>query len=262
MSSLEISAFQPQIHWPYPGSTATLRYQYSADFVDSQNQVVLRSLYKDVLCTVAGGVISVPTHSITTTNDALVNILTTLSARLYDARMSPRTWLFQQFQIPQMLAPTTTMGELFIYNLVKDLVNPPDWYLNAIDVQNLINIAVGTLNFASDVIYGRTRLSVAPVSAIDPVALGENDPRVANLPDFGGSDVDTLVASAVTTVTPSTPALRALVTANAPIYAIGAEDTVGGPLVVTNRVAGSSFDVFSREATDAGLFRWFLYPEV
>lgn len=253
MSILTISAFQPQINWPHPGTTATLRYEYSADFVDSLSQIVLRGLYKDIPCTVAGGVISVPSHTIIATNDALVNPLVTLSARFLDERSSPRGWLFQQFQIPQMLVPITTMGGLFVYNLVKDLVNPPDWYLSAIDVQNLINIAIGTLNFASDVIYGRTRLSVAPVSAIDPIAVGDNDPRIAFLPPLATSGTDTLVAATTTTVA------EALVAANSPIFVIPSSNGIAGTLHWGNRVAGVGFDVWSDEGMDAGDFRYFIY---
>lgn len=253
MSVLTVSSFQPQVVWPYPGDTATLRYVYSADFVDSQNQIVLRALHKDIPCTVAGGVISVPSHSITTTNDALVNILATLSARFFDERMAPRAWLFQQFQIPQMLTPATTMGDLFIYNLVKDLVCPPDWYLSAVDVQNLINIAIGTLNHASDVIEGRTYLSVAPVSAIHPIAVGDNDPRVRLLPSLLATGTATLIAGSTLTIN------NALVTTASQVLFVPATDAIQGVLHATNRVAATSFDVYSSEGGDAGSFRWWLY---
>lgn len=249
MTTLQISAFQPQIHWPFPGSTATLRYTYSADFVDSLGQVVLRGLYKDIPCTVAGGVLNVPSHTIIVTNNALRNRLVTLSAQFLDARRAKQSWLFQGFQIPEMLAPTTTMGDLFIYNLIQDLVNPPDWYLNAVEVQNLINIAIGTLNFASDVIYGRVRLSVAPASAIDPIAVGTNDPRIAA---SGGFAAAVLVAGGTLTV-PS-----ALVAANSPIAFVPASDGITGVLHATNRVAGASFDVYSDNGADEGAFWYFI----
>lgn len=250
MSVLTISSFQPQITWHHRGDTATLRYQYSSDFVDSLGQVVLRGLYKDIPCTIAGGVISVPSHTIITTNDALRNRLATLSARFYDERMAPRDWLFQQFQIPEMLTPTCTMGDLFIYNLIQDLVNPPDWYLSAIDVQNLINIAIGTLNFASDVIYGRTRLSVAPVSAIDPIAVGDNDPRVGLLPDILATGTGTLAAGVATIVAP-------LVASNSPIYFVNTSDGITG-WIRAIRDPGVGFLALSSEGADAGAFRWFL----
>lgn len=110
---------------------------------------------------------------------------------------------------------------------------------------------------------GLVEMSVNPVDSARPVAMGENDPKVANLPSFGGSGTGTLLfGGAATTVTPPTPALRALVTENATIYAVSAADTVIGPLYVNERVVGLEFNVTSKEMGDVGLFRWFLYPEV
>lgn len=172
MSTVQITGFQPQVTWPYLGSTATLRYQYSADFIDSAGQAVLRTLTQDVTCTVAGGVLSVPTHNIISTLDALVNPLVTLSAQFLDQSGARRTWLFTQFSIPT--TTPTTIGALTIFNQGSSLVLPPDSYLNAQEVQNLISIAQGTLNDASDVIKGRTKLSAAPISPSDPIAVGQN----------------------------------------------------------------------------------------
>lgn len=141
MSNLSITGFSPQINWPWRGATATLRYQYSDDFVDSAGQVVLRGLFKDVPCTVAAGVLSVPTHSIITTNDALVNPLVTCSARFYDAN-TKRAWLFEQFSIPQVLTPSTTIGALEVYNQGNELVLPPDAYLTRDQVVALFNLLI------------------------------------------------------------------------------------------------------------------------
>lgn len=177
MATITISGGSPQISWPYPGTTATLRYTYSADFVNSANEPVLRTLYKDVPCTVSGGVLSYPSHSIFSTLDALVNPLVTLNALFLDARGAKRAWLFQNFQIPSSPSPTT-IGALKIYNQGSSLVLPPATYLSLPGVQALINIAVGLLLKASDVIYGLVRLSVAPASASAPIAVGDNDVRV------------------------------------------------------------------------------------
>lgn len=173
MSTITISAFQPLINWPWPGTTATLRYTYTSDFVDSTGAPVLHGLYKDITCTAAAGVLSVPSHTIISTLDALVNPLVTLNAQFLDERGAKRSWQFQNFQVPT--TTPTTIGALTIFNQGSSLVLPPDWYLDAIQVQNLINIAQGTLNDASDVVKGRTYLSVAPASASSPNAVGAND---------------------------------------------------------------------------------------
>lgn len=247
MATIQISGGQPQINWSWPGSTATLRYQYTTDFVNSANESVLRTLYKDVPCTVAGGVLTYPSHAIFSTLDALVNPLVTLNAQFLDARGTRRAWLFQNFQIPASPTPTT-IGALKIYNQGSSLVLPPTWYLSAVGVQSLIDIAVGLLLKASDVIYGLVRLSVAPSSVAAPIAVGDNDPRVAKATGAG-----VLVAGAVTTIA------SALVAANTPINAISADEGITGRLYPLNRVVGASFDVASENGADAGNFRYFLY---
>lgn len=180
MSELTISSFNPQISWPFPGATATLRYQYSADFVDSDNQPVLRGLYKDVACTVAAGVLSVPSHTVITTNDAVVNPLATLSAQLISARGN-KVWLFQQFSIPESLAPTTTIGDLEIYNQGSSLVLPPDAYLTRDEVIALIATRLPNVILASDVLLGLVRMSWPPDEPLEPIAWSMSDPRVGNV---------------------------------------------------------------------------------
>lgn len=179
MSVVTISAFSPGINWHWGGSTATLRYTYTSDFVDSTGTPILHGLYKDVPCTIAGGVISVPSHTVISTLDALVNPLVTLNAQYIDERGAKRAWQFQNFQVPT--TTPTTMGALTIFNQGSSLVLPPDWYLNAIQVQNLINIALGTLNHMSDVVEGIGYSDVAPTVAIHPTLVGRNSPVI---PEF------------------------------------------------------------------------------
>jgi len=211
MSELTISSFNPQISWPYPGATATLRYQYSADFVDSDGQPVLRSLPKDVPCTVADGVLSVPSHTLITTNDAVVNPLVTLSARFLDARNTPRTWLFQNFSIPESLTPTTTIGDLEIYNQGSSLVLPPDAYLNRDEVIALIATRLPNTVLASDVLLGLTLLSVPAANPLIPRVVGDNDPRVpTTLTAAGQALLDDASASAQLTTLGVTAAGKAL----------------------------------------------------
>lgn len=211
MSVVTISSFQPLIAWPFGGSTATLRYTYSGDFVDSTNTPALRGLYKDIPCTISAGVLSIPSHTILSTLDALVNPLVTLTAQFIDYRGAKRSWLFQNLPVPT--TTPTTIGALEIYGQGGSLVLPPDWYLTAIQVQNLINIAQGTLNDASDVVKGRTFLDVAPASASHPEAIGSNSPRAGapyNVKSYGalgdGATNDTAAFSAALTAIGSTVA--------------------------------------------------------
>lgn len=179
MSTVQISAFQPGIAWHWGGATATLRYTYTSDFVDSTGTPILHGLYKDIACTIAAGVLSVPSHSILSTLDALVNPLVTLNAQFIDERGAKRSWLFQNYSVST--TTPTTMGALEIFNQGSGLVLPPDTYLNSQQVQNLINIALGTLNHMSDVVEGRGYSDVAPAVAIHPTLVGRNSPVI---PEF------------------------------------------------------------------------------
>lgn len=187
MSQIQISSFQPAPTFQYPGTTATLRLWYSRTFLDSQNNEVLggdglTGFYYEILCTVAGGVLTVPTFTITSTLDAN-DPTVTISAQVFDENSTPREFLFSGWAIPS--TTPTTFGALWLLNKAKTLAFAPDAYLTRTDVIALVNTAAGTLNDASDVIKGRTKLSVAPVSASSPIAVGDNDPRIQNLNSAG-----------------------------------------------------------------------------
>lgn len=228
MSTLTISTFQPQISWSYGGSTATLRIKYSANFTDSTGQQVLRGLYRDVPCTVAAGVLTVPAFPLITTNDAQVNPLVTCSAQFIDSNQSPRDWLFQQFSIPQSLTPTSTIAALAIYNLGKSLVLPPDFYLNRDETTQLVLAllaSIGVLADAAAATKGITRLSIDPTLLTAPIAWGQNDPAARDAQKLKGVDLDALMATPANT--------------NVPVYdaasqtwkpGVGAQGAAGGDL--------------------------------
>lgn len=207
MSNLSITGFSPQISWPWRGATATLRYEYSAPFVDSDGQVVLRGLHKDVACTVAGGVLSVPTHSIITTTDALVNPLVTLSARFRDASGASRDWLFQQFSIPEALTlPTapTVIGALEIYNQGSELILPPDAYLTRDEVVALFNLLIA----AFGALLGSGTVSLvngAATVVLASVAANSKFHLTAQSPAIGSISVDTVTAGVGFTIRSTDP---------------------------------------------------------
>lgn len=244
MSVLTLSAFQPGINWPYPGTTATLRYTYSADFVDSLGVPILRGLYKDVPCTVAGGVLSVAQHTLITTNDAMVNPLVTLSAQFLDERGAKRAWLFQQYQIPESLTPTTSIGALEVYNQGSSLVLPPDSYLNREQVIDLINLMAGSLNFAGLGVLGRISTSKAPLLSTMPIAIENSDARGIDISSYAswaamiaavGStpttfNIHTNIAVTSSSTAPSTLTLRFLQGGGVTVTT-GQTLTINGPII-------------------------------
>lgn len=198
MSILTISTFQPQISWPFGGSTATLRIKYSANFTDSTGQQVLRGLYQDVPCTVAAGVLTVPPFTLITTNDAQVNPLVTCSAQFIDSNQTPRDWLFQGFSIPQSLTPTATIAALQVYNQGKGLVLPPDFYLSRDETTQLVLAllaSVGVLADAALATKGITFLSIDPDILTIPRAWGTNDPAARDAQLLKSVPLDALMAT-------------------------------------------------------------------
>lgn len=185
MSNVVISAHQPTLPWSYGGSSFTVRYFYSQGFLDDLGRWTpggdgQTGFYIEVAGTIDGsGILHIPDSTIISPlGGRQPNTL--CSAQLFDENGTGRDFLFTDWTIPQ--TTPTTFGALEIVNEGATLVNILGYILTTaqiLQVQALINIAVGLLNKASAVIYGLVRLSVSPAFASAPIAVGDNDPRVA-----------------------------------------------------------------------------------
>ena len=82
------------------------------------------------------------------------------------------------WQLPTLFGATINYGQLALYNRVKRLLYPPATYPTFQQVIELINLYAGPQNYAGLNILGSTELSVAPVLASKPIAVGDNDTRV------------------------------------------------------------------------------------
>lgn len=252
MSDVVISSFDPPVPWNWDGTTGTVRFFCDGNFLDSDNRWCLggdgeNGFYYSFPFTVDGsGLIHVASCTIASPlGGRQPNTL--YSARLYDEQGTGREFLFTGWTIPQ--TTPTTLGALEILNEARTLANPLlNYLITSAQVQALINAAVGILNKASAVIYGLVRLSAPPNSAAAPIAMGENDLRVAR-----ATGTDSLAANMPTTI------LSTLVAANSPIEILPAGNGITGRLYPTNRIVGASFDVVSENGSDAGVFRWLLY---
>lgn len=195
MTQISIAAWQPYPNYSYSGTTATLRVYYSEGFIASDGRQVLEGngitgFYLPVDCTVVSGLLHVPSFSLTSTDNALTETAATVSGTVYDQTDTPRENLFSQFQIPNRLAPSTTIGILTTYNQARALINPVLQFLDRDQTIALIEQIAGNANFASDVVAGKTYLDVAPDDATHPIAVGINSPLVnttvgSNIPTDG-----------------------------------------------------------------------------
>ncbi len=168
--------------WQRPGTTAQIRIWYSQNFVDSLGQPVLggavlsSSVYKIVNCTVSGNTVTVPSFVLVSTNDSSVpNARAT--GLIFDSSGARIAYLFTNWIIPYQLGANPTFAQLNTYNAASP-IQPAPAYPTTDQVLVLINAAVGTLSDASITVKGRTKLSVAPVSPSNPIAVGDNDSRV------------------------------------------------------------------------------------
>lgn len=194
------------------GSTVRLRIYASETFTDSLGIVRIggtigstTGFFKEISCTVSSQTIVCPSFTIPSTVDSIDKPNVKLTAIIFYANGARGPNLFTSWMVPA--SPTaTTWAALRTYNLGSSPINIPAVYLNAAQIQALINSQVGTLNDASDVIKGRAYLNVAPQSAIAPVAIGGNWGRLNAIPidvsEYGDS-LNTAVTSigAMTNVT-------------------------------------------------------------
>src|SRR5688572_17071486 len=227
MSTLTILSFSPQVRWHFEGSTATLRIKYSDNFTDSAGQAVLRGLYQEVPCMIAGGVLTVPAFDLITTNDALDNRFVTCSAQLFDAGGSGKDWLFQQFSIPQSLTPSCSIAALITYNKGNALVSPPNTYLTRDQTVALVTsmLAAVGLGPATELDQGLVRLRIAADNPSDPEVWGTNDPLVRDALKWQSIDLDATMNSPADT---SVPVFDAVLGKWKP--GVGAQGAAGGDL--------------------------------
>lgn len=194
----------------YSGSVATLRIYYSASFISNTNVNVVggaigsNGWFLQVPCAVTSNTLNCASFTLQSTVDSN-KPNTRFFAVLYDQSGARRETLMGDASgwiVPA--SPTSTTVAQLLNAQGTGIVNPPVSYLNSSQVQTLINTAVGTLNDASDIVKGKTKLSVAPVSATIPIAVGANDPRIPTssgtgivyVSQFAGADIGAKIVGA------------------------------------------------------------------
>lgn len=182
-TTIAISSFQiPDLN--FAGSTFKLRRYYDSDWQDVDGVLHLAGTpgsatdsFDEIDCTLVSHTGTVPSFNATPTLTALINQNVRETWQLWDEAGSARNIIAENWFIPASPA-TITRGALEIENRGQSLLWPPSWYLNALQVQQLIDAQIGLLNHASSVIEGRTFLDVDPLVAITPEAVGSNSPVI------------------------------------------------------------------------------------
>lgn len=183
-TTITISEFQPDpSHCNFQGSTAKLRRYYNQDWTDVDGvfhaegqQNSSTDFFDEINCSLSGNTITVPAFSATPTDNPQTGSNVQETWQLWDQAGTARNVIFEGF-IPSA-NPVITFGALLLLNRGQTLFESDA--ITRLDswIQSYINIVIGVLRFATSVIAGWVRLSVAAANVSDPIAVGDNDPRV------------------------------------------------------------------------------------
>lgn len=169
-------------NWQY-GAPASVRIYVNSTFIDSAGILHVAqatgglNFYQSLTCSVSGTTVTLPSFTIASTTDSPTNPSATYSFILYSGTIRKDT-LAASFKVPIILGTTITFGSLAVYNSTHP--NPPGpQYPDIQQVQALISQVLPVAD-ASDVIKGKTKLSVAAAVSTNPIAVGDNDVRVVD----------------------------------------------------------------------------------
>lgn len=193
-------------NWRYGGTTASLRMYASNQFVTSDSKTVVasprvldQSFYAKVNCTISGTTITCPTFVIDSTTDSS-NPNARYQFVFWDYR-NERKDSIGNIRVPATPNPTT-LSALLLYNQ-SDIVADLSTTYSKAEIDALL-ADLSTAPNASEVIFGKSKLTVAPVDPNNPLAVGDNDPRLADLPVADSST--TVKGKVKLTTAPTDPA--------------------------------------------------------
>lgn len=248
--------------WRLGGATAKFRIYANMDFQTSDGQWVAagrvgdaNSFFLEVICTILGNIILIPSFEIDSTVDALVNPHALYTGILVATNGRRVSFPSQSFAVNTLEAgdPSMQWGEILLFNT-------GNWPHTA-DVSVLrqiaamIQLAVGNLNRGSDINTGGVALTVAPLDPTFPIGVAANDPDWMALQGGVGLLTDSGTAVMVNgTVTVPT----AVVVAGSLILPSSMDAGVSHALHVENIVPGVSFDIVSSDGGDNGIVAWVL----
>jgi hypothetical protein len=228
-------------------TTATLKFFASETFRTSTNEIVGAGnatqgtgFYRSLTCTVSGSTLTCPSVTLPSTLDGHPADAT-WTVRLYDSKGTPRAFfpIPDSFVLPHTLGSTTTWVAVFDAN-AENPRPPAPGYPDAGQIGAMIDAGVNVGNPAqpSPSPIGRVHISVAPVDAAHPIAVGKNDYAALGHNGVGQPSV-------------------APATAGSPVW-VGNNDntrvppTSGARYVIANGYTGATADV-QINAADAAL---------
>lgn len=202
MSNITVATFTIPNSHGYSG-TVTLRLWFTGcigtSFKDSLNNIIMcgvgsNGFYVEPTVTVNGsGTLTIPQLTLPSTDNSS-NIAVRAHAQFY-VNGAAAAFLFQNWIITSTLGASITYAALYDYNVIAttSISSGTADFLAAVSA--LISTALGTLNDAAVGIKGRTALSVNPLVATNPVAIGtESRGQLVNVREFVTAGLGTLAS--------------------------------------------------------------------
>lgn len=182
-----------------PDGDLEVRLWYNQGFIDSEGQAVQSGTATTgtqirASATVSSGVITVENIPIYTTLDAQVPFPQSinLTAQFFNGNTPLPIYPFQMngtgtSWLIYNPSPATEwdFDSLAFLNQASQVAYPPQTYPTTAEMVAYVN-SIASVPDASTTVKGKTKLSVAPVSATNPIAVGDNDPRLV-VPDASTS---------------------------------------------------------------------------
>lgn len=165
--------------WPYASdATFEVRAQSSRAWISAELEVVPANESRVVgTGTVTTLRPTIPAITLPSTSAGLDDQTSRWTVTLHRVgRRQVVSTVLADFPLPVSFEPAVTWAQIKIHKNGKQPLRDTSTYTKT-ETDYQIDLKAGTLNDATEVIKGRTKLSVAPASATNPIAVGDNDSR-------------------------------------------------------------------------------------
>lgn len=260
MSAVIVEAVNSPTIYRWPGSTAFLRiycnsafFNSTGAFIGQGNAASVNSYYLQVLCTVVGNVLYIPSFQIDSTTDSPTNPAATYTAVLFTSNGARVGNFLANFGVPQIPANQTWMS-LTLYKNQRPSKPILQGVWDTGQVLDMINIALAELRFSSETQVGETALSADPTDPAFPIAVSITDPTWTSIISGGGLGVKgraTLIGGASTVA-------ESAVESDSLIFLTGQDPQVTGVCRIDAITPNASFIIQSSNFADDGDVAWLL----
>jgi len=183
-------------NWSYGGTTARLKIYADVKFQTAGGAIVLPgqaglgNVYKEIVCTVSGNTLTIPSFQIDSTTDSTVTAAT-YTFILFDFKNVRRDTFADRYRLPHTFGSTVSWTQLATYNRTPARPAVPGSYTDA-DV-NLLIQNLTTVNEVTDMVT----LATSTLSSGQTTQVNSLIGSAAGLSPNQTTSVNTIVSSAI-----------------------------------------------------------------